>query len=110
MAVRLDSFYGADGEIIAWRDRLVSGQRSGPNWRKRLEHCYPANYTGPIYMRLFLPRESLPNRVRLTAHWGPWRLSRSVIVEDEQGVLMHHMKGDDGLRFLSRSGSTAPAL
>jgi transcriptional regulator with XRE-family HTH domain len=95
---RLDLLFGLGGSLIAQRDRLFSLQarkRGDAVWRRLWWHYYPAEYSGEVHMSLLLP-PGARGRVRLRVSWGPWRLVRSFRVEDPEGILLSHLKGEDG--------------
>lgn len=97
---QLDAYYGLAGELVADRQRLLSGaaaQRGRAPWRRRWVHHFPADYAGEVYLHLTLPLEDRPARLHLRIRWGEWQLDRPLHIYDPNGATCAFTKGDDGL-------------
>lgn len=69
----------------------------GREFRTEWLHHHPANYVGPVWVKILKQESTLDTKHSITIHWGPWQLALDLPPGSARSVALMHSKGDDGL-------------
>lgn len=95
-AKALDELFRGEGHLLAERNALAAGTWLPPGaFRTRWEYNHPAEYSGPIWMRVVPDHYYVGQRHRVEVRWRNWKLCREALL-DEEGAWFVHTKGNDG--------------